>query len=268
LKKIIAIAGLGWLGKPLAQHLSFYGYAIKGSVTSQRKATVLEQSGIDTYVINSTEDGLYGPAQGFLKHVDTLVIMIPPGLRKNTGSDYVLKMSHLLSEILTAKVANIIFISSTAVYSDDQGKVTEKQIPLPKTQAAKQLFQVEQLFFNAPGISTSIVRFGGLIGGARQPVKYLAGRRDLKGGNAPVNLIHKKDCIGIISSIIKQNAYGHIFNGVHPNHPKKKEYYSQKAKELGLIAPHYQELESESLGKQIDSINLKGIIGYRFKEMI
>ena len=100
------------------------------------------------------------------------------------------------------------------------------------------------------------------------PVKHLAGRRDLEGGNAPVNLIHKKDCIGIISSIIKQDAYGHIFNGVHPNHPKKKEYYSQKAKELGLIAPHYKELESESLGKKIDSINLRGIIGYHFKEMI
>jgi 3-hydroxyisobutyrate dehydrogenase-like beta-hydroxyacid dehydrogenase len=82
LKKTIAIAGLGWLGKPLAQHLSFSGYTVKGSVTSQRKATALQQSGIDTYVINSTEDGLYGAAQGFLKQVDTLVIMIPPGLRK------------------------------------------------------------------------------------------------------------------------------------------------------------------------------------------
>ena len=49
---------------------------------------------------------------------------------------------------------------------------------------------------------------------------------------------------------------------------KKALVEAQKAKELGLIAPHYQELESESLGKQIDSVNLKGIIGYRFKEMI
>ncbi len=268
MKKTIAIAGLGWLGKPLAQHLSFSGYTIKGSVTSQRKATVLKQSGIDTYVINSTEDGLYGAAQGFLKQVDTLVIMIPPGLRGNTGADYVLKMSHLLSEILKSKVGNIIFISSTAVYSDGQGKVTEKHVPLPKTQAAKQLFQVEQLFFNAPGVSTTIVRFGGLIGGARQPVKYLAGRIDLEGGTAPVNLIHKKDCIGIISSIIKQDAYGHIFNGVHPNHPKKKEYYSQKAKELDLVAPKFTKLEVDPPSKQVDSINIEAIIGYRFKEMI
>jgi len=194
--------------------------------------------------------------------------MIPPGLRRNTGADYVLKMSHLLTEILKSKVANIVFISSTSVYDDTQGKVTEKQVPLPGTQAAKQLFQVEQLFFNAPGLITTIVRFGGLIGGARQPVKHLAGRIDLDGGNAPVNLIHKKDCIGIISSIIKQDAYGHIFNAVHPNHPKKKDYYAKKAKELDLIAPEFTKTVLDGPKKQVDSIHLEDIIGYRFKEKL
>ena len=112
------------------------------------------------------------------------------------------------------------------------------------------------------------MRFGGLIGGARQPVKHLAGRIDLDGGNAPVNLIHKKDCIGIISSIIKQDAFGHIFNAVHPNHPKKKEYYTQKAKELDLIAPRYSESKDDMPNKQVDSIHIEAVIGYRFKEML
>lgn len=268
MKKTIAIAGLGWLGNPLAQHLNLLGYATKGSVTTQDKATTLQQNGIDAYAINCTEDGVVGPVKGFFKHVETLVIMIPPGLRRNTGADYVLKMSHFLSEILKAQVQHVIFISSTSVYSDTQGVVTEKDIPKPTTEAGRQLFQVEQLFFNAPGLHTSILRFGGLIGGSRQPVKYLAGRTELRGANAPVNLIHRNDCIGIISNIIRQEAYGHIFNGVYPHHPLKKEYYKEKAIALQLTPPQFIEETEEDAFKKVNSVHLKKILGYTFKESI
>lgn len=268
MKKTIAIAGLGWLGNPLAQHLNLLGYATKGSVTSQDKATTLQQNGIDAYAVNCTEDGVVGPIQGFLKHVETIVIMIPPGLRRNTGADYVLKMSHFLSEILKTQVQHVIFISSTSVYSDTQGLVTEKDIPKPNTEAGRQLFQVEQLFFNAPRLQTSILRFGGLIGGSRQPVKYLAGRTELRGANAPVNLIHRNDCIGIISNIIRQEAYGHIFNGVHPQHPLKKEYYKDKALALKLTPPQFMKIVDEESFKLVDSLHLETILDYTFKEMI
>ena len=264
MKKTIAIAGLGWLGKPLLQHLKMLGYSVKGSVTTSQSAAKLQQLDIDAYTVIISETGTQGAPQGFLKNADTLVIMIPPGLRRNTGADYVLKISHFLTEIRESKVPQVIFISSTSVYGDNQQLVTEKDIPKPTTEAGRQLFQVEQLFFNSPEFKTTIVRFGGLVGGSRQPVKYLSGRKDLSSANDPVNLIHRDDCISIITEIIKQEAYGHIINGVHPSHPTKEDYYKAKAEELQLEPPHFSSPVEEA-GKQVDSENLSAILNYTFK---
>lgn len=259
----IAIAGMGWLGRPLAQHFKTLGYSVKGSVTTLKKATQLQKSGFDAYSMTISEDGVHGSVQGFLSNIDHLIIMIPPGLRRNTGSDYVLKMTHFLREIEKAKVPNCIFISSTSVYGDAQGTVTEKNLPKPENEAGRQLHQVEQLFFTAPSRST-IVRFGGLFGQSRQPARYLAGRENLHGGSAPVNLIHRDDCIGILTAIVQQDAYGHIFNAVHPNHPHKSEYYHKKAKELNLNPPTFSKPEKDDIFKKVDSINLNSILGYTF----
>lgn len=261
--KTIAIAGLGWLGKPLLQKLITQGFRVKGSVTKPESAAKLQTLNIDAYAVNITEQGVLGSPQGFLKNVDILIIMIPPGIRRNSGADYELKMSLFLTEILKAEVSKVIFISSTSVYADEQGSVNEKDVPKPVTNAGKQLFNVEQRFFNAPEIETTIIRFGGLVGGTRQPVKYLAGRTELSGGNDPVNLIHRDDCISIITRIIKQDAFGYIFNGVHPSHPKKEAYYQAKAEELNLILPKFtKNLEPE--GKKVDSENLTTILNFDF----
>lgn len=264
--KTIGIAGLGWLGKPLANKLAVLGYAVKGTVTSREKATQLQQKGINAFYLEITETGLEGEPQGFLKNVDTLIVMIPPGLRRNTGADYVMKMTHFLQCIETAQVPNCIFISSTSVYGDEQGIVTEKDAPKPENEAGRQLAQVEQLFFTS-NAKTTVVRFGGLLGGSRQPARYLAGRKDLSGANAPVNLIHRKDCIGIITEILKQDAYGHIFNAVHPQHPTKETYYTEKTKELGLETPHFAK-NADELYKQVDSVNLEQVLGYTFSSDI
>ena len=50
--------------------------------------------------------------EAFLKDIDCLVIMIPPGLRKNTGADHVAKMTHFLAEIEKAAVQKIIVVSN------------------------------------------------------------------------------------------------------------------------------------------------------------
>lgn len=260
----IGIAGMGWLGIPLANHLKNLGFNIKGSVTSTEKAAQLHANDFDVYKVEISEEGIFGEISSFLKNVDCLIILIPPGLRKNKGADHVLKMVFLKEAIENAALQNVILISTTSVYDDSQGNVTEKDLPKPVTTAGKQLLQVEQLFFTATAFKTTIIRFGGLFGGSRNPVKYLAGRKNLNDGNAPVNLIHRKDCIQIISEVIMQNCFGHIFNAVNPNHPLKKEYYSQKAEELGLVPPAFKQDNSENIHKKVDSENLGPLLNYSF----
>lgn len=260
----IAIAGLGWLGLPLAQKLQLLGYRVSGSVTRLEKAHQLQRNGWDVYPVTLSEEGVKGAAKALLNEAEVVVVLIPPGLRRNTGSDHVLKMSHLLEEIQRSGVPNCILVSSISVYGQEQGQVTETIIPQPESEAGRQLYQVEQLFMNAPFQST-VVRFGGLFGGSRQPVRYLAGRDNLSGGSAPVNLIHREDCIGIITEIIKQQAWGHVFNAVHPQHPVKAFYYARKAEELNLTAPKFGPDPSGSVFKKVDSIRLTSVLNYQFK---
>jgi len=266
MNKTIAIAGLGWLGQPFARQLQKLGYRVKGSVTTIEKAGTMQRNGIDSFPVEISENGVSGEVDAFLKDVDSLVIMIPPGLRKNTGANHVAKMTHFLTEIEKTSVQKVILVSSTSVYSDAQGTVTEKDTPIAETDAAKQLIEVEKLFFTSQALQTTIVRFGGLLGGKRQPVRYLAGRKDLNNGNAPVNLIHREDCIAILSKIIKEEAFGHIFNAVTPFHPLKKHYYTQKATELNLEPPSYSEENDDSVYKKVTSVNIPDLLEYTFKQ--
>ena len=268
MNKTIAIAGLGWLGGPFARHLQALGYRVKGSVSSLEKASRLQQFDMDAYHVEISESGVSGSVHAFLSDEDYLVIMIPQGLRRNTGSNYVLKMTHFLAEIHKSSVTKVILVSSTSVYDDIQGLVTEKTLPEPAGQAGKQLLEVEHLFFNSEKLNVSIVRFGGLFGGSRQPARYLAGRKDLIDGKAPVNLIHRDDCIGILAEIIKQNALGHLFNGVTPSHPTKASYYTKKAIALDLDPPSFAMTEEDEVFKQVDSENIEKILGYNFKHIL
>ncbi|GGG13822.1 epimerase [Dokdonia pacifica] len=264
MNKKITIAGLGWLGNAFASTLLSLGYTVKGSVTDTAKAQEMTRRGVAAYPIVLTETGVTGKIDTLLSDTDVLAIMIPPGLRRNTGANYALKMAHFLHEIENAAIKKVILISSTSVYDDAQGEVTEKDIPKPQSNAAKQLYDVEQIFFNTSAFETTIVRFGGLFGGSRNPVRFLAGRKGLSNGNAPVNMIHREDCIGILLSIIQKNAFGHIFNAVAPQHPTKREYYTAQAEKLDLTAPQYDE-EGDVVFKKVDSTSVYDVLGYEFK---
>jgi hypothetical protein len=90
----------------------------------------------------------------------------------------------------------------------------------------------------------------------------LAGKYDISNPDAPINLIHLDDCIGMISAIIENEYWGKIVNGVTPFHPARREYYSKKAAELQL--PALQFSTGSSIGKKVVSQVLGSSLKYRF----
>jgi len=117
---------------------------------------------------------------------------------------------------------------------------------------------------NMSQVQTTVLRFAGLIGYDRMPGRFLSGKRDVKNGNAPVNLIHRDDCIQIIFEIIKQGVWGEILNGCCDKHPLRKEYYTRQAKIIGACLPTFDDSEVSNY-KIISNKKLKKILNYRFK---
>ena len=265
--KQISILGCGWLGFPLAKSLLQNGFSVNGSTTTLEKMAILENAGINAFQIALSEEEIVGEMFNFLSKSEVLIIDIPPKLRGNSNENFVAKIQNLIPFIEKSTVEKVIFVSSTSVYSDaiSMDLITEETIPNPDTESGKQLLEAEKLLQNNSNFTTTVIRFGGLIGENRHPIKFLAGRENLENPEAPINLIHQLDCIGILEGILEKNCFGETFNAVAPFHPSRKVYYSKKAMELDLPLPKFDE-SKPSVGKIISSEKVMTVLGYEFQK--
>ncbi len=259
----VSILGCGWLGLPLAKALLIKGYTIKGSTTSTEKIAILKNTGIQPYIISLHEEHIEGNTAELLQGSDILIIDIPPKLRKAESENFTAKIQLLIPFIEKSGIKKVLFVSSISVYGNSNTTVTEDSPTYPDTESGRQLLETENLLQNNSHFRTTILRFGGLIGDDRHPIKYLAGRENLPDPNAPVNLIHLEDCIGIITQILQKQAWGDTFNAASPQHPTRIEYYTEKAKKMGLPAPTFTK-EKNSGGKKIASSKVSSLLDYTF----
>ncbi|MDP3914509.1 MAG: SDR family oxidoreductase [Bacteroidota bacterium] len=258
--KSISILGCGWLGVPLAKHFLEIGFSVKGSVTSEEKFGLLRDAGILPFrlVLSDTEVILDDP--DFFK-CDVLVISIPPRRIEGIEQVFPSQIRRLIPFILKAGIQKVIFISSTSVYPDQNQLARENEILVPDKASGRALVEAENLLREQSGFKTTIIRFGGLIGADRNPARFLL-KSTQPIANAPVNLIHQDDCIGVISAIIKQELWGETLNACCPEHPMKKDFYEKAAIQSGIAVP----VISDELAafKTIDSSKLIRLLNYQF----
>ena len=234
MKKRIGILGCGWLGLGLSQSFVEEGHDVHGSRQSNKGADFLQENGIRGFVVQVHEDQIIGDLSAFLSKVNCLFLTLPPGIRKNPKRNFIAVIQQLVPHIQNNKVQQVVFTSSTSVFGPQQGHVTPQTIPLPESESGKQLLEVEKILLSQIHFSTQIVRLGGLIGDDRHPVKQLAKLPIVHNPQAPINLIHKTDAIGLLRYLSKQAPWQKIYHGVAPWHPTKKDFYLHAAKQLQI----------------------------------
>jgi nucleoside-diphosphate-sugar epimerase len=271
----ITILGCGWFGLPLAKSLLSKGYNVKGSTTSATKLKTLKEAEIIPFQIQLNEQEIIGNISDFLYETDVLIIAIPPGLRKEILSSemtFMNKMKTLIPYIEKSGIQKVLFVSSTSVYGDRFPIVeyTESTQTHPDTESGRQLVLSEKLLQSNIHFKTTVIRFGGLLGEDRHPIKFLAGRTQIENPDGPVNLIQREDCIGIMIKALDfacKDKWGETFNAVAPQHPTRKTYYQKKAQQFNLPLPNFVE-DTKSKGKIISSKKVETILDYSFQKEI
>jgi len=264
----ISILGCGWLGLPLGRTWAAQGFTVHGSTTTPEKQETLREAGITPYVLTLSPT-LHGENADALFATDVLFLNVPPPRGHDDLIDYHCRQIESVRAAATSGSVNwVIFASSTGVYPRVEGPVDESGTPDPDDArsvlrpSGAALLEAERMLQAEPAFDTTVIRFAGLYGGDRDPGRFMMGRDVISGGDAPVNLIHRDDCIGIATAILEHDARGETFNAVADTHPTRRALYTAAAERLGHKPPSF---ESGGMNKTVANDRVKRKLGYTFR---
>lgn len=260
------LCGCGWLGGYLASHFSST-HKIIGTSRSEEKAQNLISMGVSPllFSLGDALTPLQKEAAGSI-----LILNIPPGRRTQDLTEFARQMRELIAAVAvdeTNAPATIIFISTTSVYGDQQGKLTVQSPVMPQTASGKTHVEIEQYLLQAAPTSAYVLRLAGLTGPDRHPVNTLAGRT-LTGATQTVNLVHVADVVRVIEALLTKRPQQKVWHLCSTDHPMRGEYYPKLAEQSGLEAIEFTDpLTSDVMptGKQIDAQETLDELGISLK---
>lgn len=254
-RRKVSLIGLGWLGAELAAELLAKGYDSSGTVTSVEKADQLHARGIKAEVWKFDSNAPKPPTG--VADAAILIITLPP---RGNYAEWLEALRYLVNS--ASDDCLLVYTGSTGVYR--QG--LSDTVSIAKEDAALSegpLLQVEQLIMNA-GKPWLIFRLAGLVGGTRQPARFLAGKVGVKAPDAPVNLVHRDDVVQCISAVLAAGVSNEVFNVCSDVHPLKREYYPEMARRSGLIPPEF-DLTDKSSGYLVSNEKVKSFTGIQLR---
>ncbi len=260
MKKTISILGCGWLGTALGKSLLRKGWNVKGSTSSTQSYNNLEMTGISTFYLKVKPESVEIDYNSFF-NTDVLLVSIPPARTDRVEELYPQKIKQVADKVAELGIKKVLFLSSTSVYESKNVEVREGEEGNPEKAGGRALLTAEKILSGNTAFETTIIRFGGLIGYDRNPARFLQGNKEVA-GESPVNLIHRDDCVQIISAILDKNLFGETFNAVCPEHPSKRGFYTKAARISALPVPHFSRKHEDF--KLVNSEKLVKALDYKF----
>ncbi len=260
-RKTVSVLGCGWLGFPLAKNLLKQGYKVKGSTTTPEKLMTLRAAGIEPYLVNCEPQINADDIEGFLD-ADVLFLNIP--FKKNLADPQMYRdqIEAVLLNLAVSPVSLLVFASSTSIYPETNGTVTEKDEVVGHNARSKALVDIEDRLMMELQFESTVVRFAGMYGEGRWPGST-RGPVVKEHADAPMNLIHLDDCVKIISEIIQVDCRGEVFNACADEHPKRKDVYVAWSQKRGEEPPQFSNEEPLSY-KVVSNEKFKRRFSYNF----
>jgi len=236
------IFGCGYLGKRVASRWLECGHDVFVSTRSNQRADDFSKQGLRPIVCDITEP----TSLANLPSTETVLFAV--GFDRTSGRSISEVYGDGLRNVLHAlpsSIQRMIYISSTGVYSQDDGQwVNEDSTCQPKREGGKACLAAEQLLANHPiGAKTNVLRLAGIYGPERVPrlndVK--AGKPLAAPSHGHLNLIHVDDAADIAVAVDQRAAVPRTYL-VSDGHPVlRREYYCEIARLLGANEPQFTE---------------------------
>ncbi|RLP52719.1 MAG: NAD-dependent epimerase/dehydratase family protein [Ketobacter sp.] len=186
-------------------------------------------------------------ADGLIREpIDYVVYTATPSEYSDAGyqSAYPAGVQHLLDALSGHAVKRFFFVSSTAVYHQNDGSwVDEDSATVPSRYNGVRVLEAETLLKRSAVPSTSI-RFGGIYGAGRSRLldKIRKGADAQASPPKYTNRIHQHDCVGVLAFLIECVESGKILDecylGVDNNPVDEWTLYQWLAEKFKAPAPN------------------------------
>ncbi|NMH61447.1 NAD-dependent epimerase/dehydratase family protein [Alteromonas ponticola] len=244
----VTLCGCGWLGNYLLKALAG-NYAVLGTTRHSNRAEQIKHNGASVLFFQLGDD----PAQLCQQSENARVVLnIPPGRRNQDLTEYTRQMCALIDSFVAHEARQIIFISTTSVYGENERVVTEHSELIPLTASAKAHCAIENHLRRLANEKATVVRLAGLVGPDRHPAKSLSGKQ-LSQANKVVNLVHIDDVVAALKKVIDHGAPAQTLHLCSQAHPTRQDYYTWCAEKMGIPVPEFDGEDKQLKGKQIDA---------------